>query len=94
MSGAVETKETRSEDVLHSGRRKSDAKQWKVMAEMSESAVKISSPSTSHGTIRRRVLATTNAYEYDNVTARKQALAKYTSDSCAPRGLPVLALAC
>lgn len=35
------------------------------------------------GTIRHIALAATNAYEYDNVTARKLALAKYTSDSCA-----------
>lgn len=35
-----------------------------------------------YGAIRRAALAATNAHEYDNVTARKLALAKYTSDSC------------
>jgi len=80
-SGAVEIKETRSEDVLYVGRAmRNNGESWQRCPKV---RWRYLLRSRYYRTIRRRVLAATNAYEYDNVTARKQTLAKYTSDSCA-----------
>lgn len=60
-----------------------DAEQGKIMAKISE---KCNKDIVSEYIIIVQfdvALTAMNAYEYNNVTARRLALAKYTSDSCA-----------